>query len=66
MQAIQFLDEIRVTNDPNKVKTTVEVDEEIWKKLRAYAAEKGLTVSEALEEVLAEYFGLKGKEVKEE
>jgi len=61
MQAIQFLEEIGVTSDPsNKVKTSVEVDEEIWRKLRAYAAEKGLSVSKALEEVLAEYFGLKG------
>jgi len=61
MQVTQFLEEIKVTNDPNnKVKTSVEVDEEIWRKLRAYAAEKGLSVSKALEEVLAEYFGLKG------
>jgi len=62
MQAIQFLEEIGVTNDPNnKVKTSIEVDEEVWRKLRGYAAEKGLSVSKALEEVLAEYFGLKGK-----
>lgn len=46
------------------VHTQVEVDIKIWRKLRAYAVENGLKVSEALEKVLKEYFNNKSKFVK--
>jgi len=43
--------------------TRIEVDAKVWRKLRAYAVERGLKVNEALEEVLREYFNGGGRNV---
>ena len=48
--------------EEKKIKTVISVDEMAWRELRAYAAKKGIKVSEALEEVLFDYFELKKKE----
>jgi hypothetical protein len=42
------------------VHTWVQVDKKVWRKLRAYAIERGLKVNEALEEVLRRYFESRG------
>ena len=49
--------------EEKKIKTFISVDERPWRELKAYAAKRGIKVSEALEEVLFDYFELK-KEVK--
>lgn len=40
------------------VRTSIEVDEEVWRQLRAKAVEDGAQVSEMLETVLREYFDM--------
>lgn len=42
----------------NTIRTNVEVDEMVWRELRAQAIKDGLQVSEELEAVLIEYFDL--------
>ena len=43
-----------------KTITTIEVNKEVWLKVRVKAWAEGLQVSEALEKVLKEYFESKG------
>jgi hypothetical protein len=40
------------------VRTSIEVDEDVWRQLRAKAVEDGAQVSEMLETVLREYFDM--------
>jgi len=44
------------TKSLTMVHTHIQVDKRVWRKLRAYAIERGLKVNEALEEVLRRYF----------
>ena len=37
-------------------RTTIEVDEAVWRQLRSEAVAEGTTISEKLEVVLADYF----------
>ena len=37
-------------------RTTIEVDREVWRKVRAEAVGEGKNISEKLEEILVEYF----------
>ncbi|SEH58572.1 hypothetical protein SAMN05192561_10971 [Halopenitus malekzadehii] len=39
------------------VRTSVEVDRQIWRQVRAEAVGEGKNVSDKLEEILREYFG---------
>lgn len=39
-----------------QTRTTIEVDRQVWREVRSDAVADGVTVSEKLEEVLAEYF----------
>ena len=45
--------------EEKKIKTVISVDERAWRELKAYAVKKGIKISEALEEVLFDHFGLK-------
>ena len=51
--------------EDKKIKTVISVDEMAWRELKAYAAKRGIKVSEALEEVLFDYFELKRRGEKE-
>ena len=46
------------TNDDGDgvTRTTIEVDREVWREVRSDAVGDGVTVSEKLEDVLADYF----------
>ncbi|MGC9153237.1 MAG: ribbon-helix-helix protein, CopG family [Vulcanisaeta sp.] len=37
-----------------KIKTSIYIDEELWREFKKYAAERGLDVSELLEELIKE------------
>jgi hypothetical protein len=39
-----------------QTRTTIEVDRQVWREVRSDAVADGVTVSEKLEEVLADYF----------
>ena len=39
-------------------RTTIEIDREVWRQVRSDAVADGMNVSEKLEEVLEDYFGM--------
>lgn len=45
-------------DENDKTRTTVEVDRDVWRELRSDAVSDGSNVSEKLEEVLRDYYGL--------
>ena len=45
------------SNDP-KSRTTIEVDRQVWRQVRAEAVSEGKNVSEKLEEILREHVDL--------
>lgn len=50
----QAMTENNSTDDT--ARTTIEVDREVWRKVRAEAVGEGKNISEKLEEILREYF----------
>ena len=44
------------TSTDDTARTTIEVDREVWRKVRAEAVGEGKNISEKLEEILVEYF----------
>lgn len=47
-------------SDADETRTTVRVDRDVWRQLRSDAVAEGKTISEKLEEILIEHFGLEG------
>ena len=45
-------------SDSPKSRTTIEVDRQVWRQVRAEAVGEGKNVSEKLEEILREHVGL--------
>lgn len=45
-------------SDGSKSRTTIEVDRQVWRQVRAEAVSEGKNVSEKLEEILREHVGL--------
>ena len=45
-------------NDGDTARTTVEVDRDVWRQVRADAVSEGKNVSEKLEEILRDYFDM--------
>jgi hypothetical protein len=45
-------------DDVDRTRTTVSVDRDVWRQLRSDAVAEGKNVSEKLEEVLADYYGV--------
>lgn len=45
------------TGPTDQVRTSVEVDRQLWRQVRAEAVGEGKNVSEKLEEILEAYFG---------
>jgi len=46
------------SDDGDTARTTVEVDREVWRQVRAEAVGEGKNISEKLEEILREYFDM--------
>ncbi len=44
------------TSTDDTARTTIEVDRQVWRQVRAEAVGEGKNVSEKLEEILVEYF----------
>jgi len=44
--------------DDATTRTTIEVDRDVWRQVRSDAVAEGQNVSEKLEEVLQEYYGM--------
>ena len=47
-----------MTSDDPKSRTTIEVDRQVWRQVRAEAVSEGKNVSEKLEEILREHVDL--------
>jgi hypothetical protein len=45
-------------DDDNVTRTTIEVDDEVWRRVRSEAIREDKKVSEQLEAILREYFGI--------
>ena len=45
-------------DDDNVTRTTIEVDDEVWRRVRSEAIREDKKVSEQLEAILQEYFGI--------
>ena len=48
--------------DDNMTRTTIKVDDQVWRRVRSEAIRKDKRVSEQLEAILREYFEIKDEE----
>jgi len=49
-------------DEPDNARTTIEVDREVWRQVRAAAVTDGKNVSVKLEDILREYFDMPAQE----
>ena len=49
-------------DEPDNARTTIEVDREVWRQVRAAAVSDGKNVSVELEDILREYFDMPAQE----
>ena len=49
-------------DEPDNARTTIEVDREVWRQVRAAAVTDGKNVSVELEDILREYFDMPARQ----
>lgn len=50
-------DESEQSDQMDQVRTSIEIDRQVWRQVRAEAVGDGKNISDKLEEILKEYFG---------